>query len=139
MSPSRTHSSKRFATDRICEHREPPPQKQKKPSAEHTLRTSSSRTGPPSCPSALMYLEVGEPPRPTRSRTTLPRAPTRKNQPSVLLPTGCHTTSQLPFGCRSEEHTFELQSLMRISYAVFCLKKKNNNKYTINHIQHTYP
>src|SRR3546814_2243446 len=28
---------------------------------------------------------------------------------------------------RSEEHTSELQSLMRISYAVFCLKKKNNN------------
>src|SRR3546814_8137963 len=31
---------------------------------------------------------------------------------------------------RSEEHTSELQSLMRISYAVFCLKKKKNNKYT---------
>src|SRR3546814_8716597 len=29
---------------------------------------------------------------------------------------------------RSEEHTSELQSLMRISYAVFCLKKTNNNK-----------
>src|SRR3546814_9736234 len=33
---------------------------------------------------------------------------------------------------RSEEHTSELQSLMRTSYAVFCLKKKNNN-----HIQPT--
>src|SRR3546814_10236109 len=33
---------------------------------------------------------------------------------------------------RSEEHTSELQSLMRISYAVFCLKKKN--KTVINHI-----
>src|SRR3546814_10022114 len=35
-------------------------------------------------------------------------------------------------GARSEEHTSELQSLMRISYAVFCLKKKKsnaNNKY----------
>src|SRR3546814_2484666 len=31
-------------------------------------------------------------------------------------------------GHRSEEHTSELQSLMRISYAVFCLKKKNNRK-----------
>src|SRR3546814_1418999 len=30
-----------------------------------------------------------------------------------------------PFRARSEEHTSELQSLMRISYAVFCLKKKN--------------
>src|SRR3546814_6900864 len=39
---------------------------------------------------------------------------------------------------RSEEHTSELQSLMRISYAVFCLKKKNTteiklNKYNNNH------
>src|SRR3546814_5676427 len=31
---------------------------------------------------------------------------------------------------RSEEHTSELQSLMRISYAVFCLKKKNNTTLT---------
>src|SRR3546814_7437149 len=31
---------------------------------------------------------------------------------------------------RSEEHTSELQSLMRISYAVFCLKKKKKKKYT---------
>src|SRR3546814_4916189 len=30
---------------------------------------------------------------------------------------------------RSEEHTSELQSLMRISYAVFCLKKKTNSQY----------
>src|SRR3546814_6372925 len=30
---------------------------------------------------------------------------------------------------RSEEHTSELQSLMRISYAVFCLKKKNTTKH----------
>src|SRR3546814_6699487 len=36
---------------------------------------------------------------------------------------------------RSEEHTSELQSLMRISYAVFCLKKKNNNK-TTNQLTH---
>src|SRR3546814_5596779 len=34
---------------------------------------------------------------------------------------------------RSEEHTSELQSLMRISYAVFCLKKKTNDN-TIEHI-----
>src|SRR3546814_2409034 len=33
-------------------------------------------------------------------------------------------------GRRSEEHTSELQSLMRISYAVFCLKKKKHNKST---------
>src|SRR3546814_4609307 len=39
----------------------------------------------------------------------------------------------LSVGIRSEEHTSELQSLMRISYAVFCLKKKIDNiqDYTI--------
>src|SRR3546814_10056780 len=36
---------------------------------------------------------------------------------------------------RSEEHTSELQSLMRISYAVFCLKKK---KSTLSHHTHSY-
>src|SRR3546814_3884335 len=34
---------------------------------------------------------------------------------------------------RSEEHTSELQSLMRISYAVFCLKKKKNIKQKAEH------
>src|SRR3546814_5078022 len=33
--------------------------------------------------------------------------------------------------CRSEEHTSELQSLMRISYAVFCLKKKKSTKIVL--------
>src|SRR3546814_4698168 len=37
---------------------------------------------------------------------------------------GARRGSPLP-ACRSEEHTSELQSLMRTSYAVFCLKKKN--------------
>src|SRR3546814_3834464 len=36
---------------------------------------------------------------------------------------------------RSEEHTSELQSLMRISYAVFCLKKKNKKSITITIIK----
>src|SRR3546814_4597755 len=36
------------------------------------------------------------------------------------------TASHDPCQLRSEEHTSELQSLMRISYAVFCLQKKNN-------------
>src|SRR3546814_4154087 len=41
---------------------------------------------------------------------------------------------------RSEEHTSELQSLMRISYAVFCLKKKTNkyNKHNITIITHQH-
>src|SRR3546814_3113862 len=43
-----------------------------------------------------------------------------------------HMGAPYPFVCgqphRSEEHTSELQSLMRISYAVFCLKNKNTQK-----------
>src|SRR3546814_1858325 len=38
---------------------------------------------------------------------------------------------------RSEEHTSELQSLMRISYAVFCLKKKKQINIPIDHTQYT--
>src|SRR3546814_10857768 len=37
---------------------------------------------------------------------------------------------------RSEEHTSELQSLMRISYAVFCLKKKNSEQHKMSNIHH---
>src|SRR3546814_4400134 len=46
---------------------------------------------------------------------------------------------RLIIGNRSEEHTSELQSLMRISYAVFCLKKKNtiNTRYNILHYYDT--
>src|SRR3546814_5862685 len=40
---------------------------------------------------------------------------------------------------RSEEHTSELQSLMRISYAVFCLKKQQTSKTLDYQIQHTKP
>src|SRR3546814_1994698 len=40
---------------------------------------------------------------------------------------GGSAPGSIPAG-RSEEHTSELQSLMRISYAVFCLKKKNNTR-----------
>src|SRR3546814_1891565 len=45
------------------------------------------------------------------------------------------------FALRSEEHTSELQSLMRISYAVFCLKKKNKShiiQHNNTHIQHKH-
>src|SRR3546814_9915327 len=48
---------------------------------------------------------------------------------------GAHWPSDLP-AHRSEEHTSELQSLMRISYAVFCLKKKQPKT---THIQNTRP
>src|SRR3546814_3696728 len=51
--------------------------------------------------------------RPGQSATTLP---------PLTAPPAISTTDAVPW--RSEEHTSELQSLMRISYAVFCLKKK---------------
>src|SRR3546814_5753889 len=50
---------------------------------------------------------------------------------SAQVPAGTAITSAaVPI--RSEEHTSELQSLMRISYAVFCLKKKIQNKNKIS-------
>src|SRR3546814_5781234 len=45
--------------------------------------------------------------------------------------------TRLPPLSRSEEHTSELQSLMRISYAVFCLKKKNNKNRSPRMKTHT--
>src|SRR3546814_2438669 len=61
--------------------------------------------------------------------------------PAMLGASAAMALSGLPFqgpigaarvGYRSEEHTSELQSLMRISYADFCLKKKTNNKTAHN-------
>src|SRR3546814_9006348 len=43
---------------------------------------------------------------------------------------GCKGSRPHLMELRSEEHTSELQSLMRISYAVFCLKKKKHNNIT---------
>src|SRR3546814_3018310 len=49
------------------------------------------------------------------------------NPISISLLKTCGNSRTRPFGgARSEEHTSELQSLMRISFAVFCLKKKTN-------------
>src|SRR3546814_8413091 len=44
------------------------------------------------------------------------------------LPSYCQNFVPLNYAGRSEEHTSELQSLMRISYAVFCLKKKKTSR-----------
>src|SRR3546814_6405062 len=75
-------------------------------------------------------------PRPARARA----APARRRwpRPAVQAPAG-----RLPVPARSEEHTSELQSLMRISYAVFCLKKKikpivSTNLSSLYHHQTTY-
>src|SRR3546814_9646923 len=62
---------------------------------------------------------VGEPPAGHADRD---RARQRVDSRSGILKRGAHDLGGID---RSEEHTSELQSLMRISYAVFCLKKKN--------------
>src|SRR3546814_9230199 len=49
---------------------------------------------------------------------------------SGLSPEAWQTPILIQTSFRSEEHTSELQSLMRISYAVFCLKKKKDNNRT---------
>src|SRR3546814_9679047 len=54
------------------------------------------------------------------------RATVRRRRTAALCPAPV-------YGPRSEEHTSELQSLMRISYAVFCLKKKNTHRLLITH------
>src|SRR3546814_2839521 len=69
------------------------------------------------------------PPMPTLVRSIFPLDAKR----SMTLLTA---ESPCPYrsAARSEEHTSELQSLMRISYAVFCLKKKNTTKKKENTI-----
>src|SRR3546814_8517943 len=58
----------------------------------------------------------------------------RTRQPGTARSTRSDQTVSAPakagFLPRSEEHTSELQSIMRISYAVFCLKNKTTNKHT---------
>src|SRR3546814_4481231 len=58
----------------------------------------------------------------------------RYRPPPITMTSAAHACIVEVDADRSEEHTSELQSLMRISYAVFCLKKKHkhksNNKYT---------
>src|SRR3546814_10826294 len=51
----------------------------------------------------------------------------------------CPMPTRRGFCSRSEEHTSELQSLMRISYAVFCLKKKTQLQHHTTHNPRTTP
>src|SRR3546814_7099103 len=68
---------------------------------------------------------------PPRYRRTFDRCGNGRPRPACRIGRPIHATRAINFECRkqisvdrSEEHTSELQSLMRISYAVFCLKKK---------------
>src|SRR3546814_6603394 len=94
----------------------------------------------------FFFLMIRRPPRSTRTDTLFPyttlfRSPgwrRRARRPNPQPPAAaCDGGTRRWFrpcceSCRSEEHTSELQSLMRISYAVFCLKKKKKKQYTCN-------
>src|SRR3546814_13269587 len=78
---------------------------------------------------SFFFLMIRRPPRSTRTDTLFPYT-TLFRSPMPPPPTIRWSIRRLPTApradpVRSEEHTSELQSLMRISYAVFCLKKKN--------------
>src|SRR3546814_7163396 len=86
---------------------------------------------------------IRRPPRSTRTDTLFPYTTLFRSQVSTA-PSRVTTVASInmslvsrpyapAFIRRSEEHTSELQSLMRISYAVFCLKKKKNNKIKTLH------
>src|SRR3546814_8238711 len=91
---------------------------------------------------------IRRPPRSTRTDTLFPyttlfrSAAWMMNAPAISARLGntgfeirpgisVESAGDLTIGARSEEHTSELQSLMRISYAVFCLKKKKTNEINI--------
>src|SRR3546814_2093577 len=66
------------------------------------------------------------------SAATVPSLPgwTKRQRP-YSKPKASRSWLTVATSTRSEEHTSELQSLMRISYAVFCLKKKNQSPHII--------
>src|SRR3546814_4779530 len=95
---------------------------------------------------------IRRPPRSTRTDTLFPyttlfrshkaRLVAHTNRSDVFRPHGAsrhgrHGATHRTL--RSEEHTSELQSLMRISYAVFCLKKKKTTIIPTQSYQQIYP
>src|SRR3546814_10156614 len=86
-----------------------------------TLFRSRRGRGRPSTPAA----KVVAPPAAARASPRACRRPVRAWRAAAGAG---GERAWVDIGPRSEEHTSELQSLMRKSYAVFCLKKKNNSK-----------
>src|SRR3546814_7780733 len=91
---------------------------------------------------------IRRPPRSTRTDTLFPYTTLFRSTCSSFwastansIGSSLNTSLQKPLTiidtARSEEHTSELQSLMRISYAVFCLKKKNLPKLYPHHSRST--
>src|SRR3546814_9816963 len=90
--------------------------------------TTLFRSGPQDCSKA----RDGSPPRHGESgwsRLNIADRPLRPDRPWEAPPPSRRARRVRPSPApRSEEHTSELQSLMRISYAVFCLKKKKEER-----------
>src|SRR3546814_3167260 len=92
--------------------------------------SDSSRDGSGVCLLSIFFLMIRRPPRSTRTDTLLPYTTLFRScllrRAGGIQGRGNRRRHAAPSDRseRSEEHTSELQSLMRISYAVFCLKKK---------------
>src|SRR3546814_2651123 len=87
------------------------------------------------CLCCFVFLMIRRPPRSTRTDTLFPYTTLFRSvvvHEAFVRDNADHELGDRPYQCvhpvgrvsRSEEHTSELQSLMRISYAVFCLNKK---------------
>src|SRR3546814_8300355 len=96
------------------------------PDGETALPAPTANPGP-AANAAPHTTRVGRYASCARATTVAPTAST--------LPASKSATTWPPRDSRSEEHTSELQSIMRISYAVLCLKKKNNTQQQ-NETQH---
>src|SRR3546814_8918674 len=88
-----------------------------------------------------VHIALPQPPPALREPRNRPQVGLRR--PGQVKVPHCCSESNSATSDRSEEHTSELQSLMRISYAVFCLKKKNKTKLiiitnTINKTSYTH-
>src|SRR5881392_4384959 len=89
----------------------------------------------------FFFLMIRRPPRSTQRTTLFPyttlfRSPLDRLQPALPLDHAARTRRAAP-QVRSEEHTSELPSLCVISYAVFCLKKKNVRPLRLARVYHS--
>src|SRR3546814_3657128 len=99
-----------------------------------TLFRSQAMIGTDTALSTAYVHDGSGPNRPQTSRVATAAASTaRTNQNETLSAMRCIGARERC--ARSEEHTSELQSLMRISYAVFCLKKKKTTNKEVTHHQ----
>src|SRR3546814_4782942 len=91
---------------------------------------------------SIFFLMIRRPPRSTRTDTLFPYTTLFRSRgaddTAVLAAKRLEIGRAVDIGHRSEEHMSELQSLMRISYAVFCLKKKFNKSAMPSPIHITY-